>query len=106
MCEGLDRLRAALGEAFCTACRYCMPCPHGVDIPRHMEIHRNWKAFGLDQWARETLKAMPAESGLDNCDRCGACEEKCPNRLSVREILDELAGLRGDAKPAGQREDT
>jgi predicted aldo/keto reductase-like oxidoreductase len=27
MCAGLDRLRATLGDRFCTMCRYCQPCP-------------------------------------------------------------------------------
>jgi len=98
MCEGLDRLRAELGDTFCTACRYCMPCPQGIDIPRHMQAHRNWRCFGLDAWAREELKRIPAEQSLDNCDRCGACEEKCPGRLGVREMLEELAGLRNGGK--------
>jgi uncharacterized protein len=93
LCEGLDRLRERLGSRLCTACRYCMPCPQGVDIPRHLELYRYWKAFGLTQAARDGLRAVPAESGLARCTFCGECEKKCPNQIPVREMLKELGTL-------------
>ncbi|MEI6788782.1 MAG: aldo/keto reductase [bacterium] len=92
MCEGLDRLRATLGDRFCTACRYCMPCPQGVDIPRHMEVYRNWKCFGLAGWPQSGLKGIPAEQSATRCNECGACETKCPNTLGIRTMLHELLG--------------
>jgi uncharacterized protein len=93
MCEGLDRLRASLGEQFCTGCRYCMECPSGVDIPRLMHVYNNWKSFGLESWAREELKAVPAEKSAAKCNDCGACEKKCPNVLPVRARFKELAKI-------------
>jgi hypothetical protein len=94
MCEGLDRLREALGERFCTRCGYCMPCPEGVDIPRVMEIYRNWKAFGLEAWAARALAGMPEEKSVARCTACGACVEACPNDLSIPRVFEELAALR------------
>ena len=93
MCEGLDHLREGLGIQFCTACRYCMPCKEGVNIPRYMELYRNWRCFGLTETTRASLKAIPADQNRENCSDCGVCEEKCPNELPVREILKELAEL-------------
>ena len=93
MCEGLDRLRESLGNKFCTACRYCMPCEEGVNIPRYMELYRNWKCFGLEDTVRDALKSIPADQNRENCSECGVCEEKCPNDLPVREMLKELAQL-------------
>ena len=94
MCGGIDRLRESLGEGFCTACGYCMPCPQGVNIPRHMCTHNNWKAFGLEEAARDILKGIPEDQSAGLCDECGECEEKCPNSLSVRESLKELVALK------------
>ncbi|MEI7436519.1 MAG: aldo/keto reductase [bacterium] len=90
MCEGLDRLRATLGERFCTTCRYCMPCPQGVDIPRHMEVYRNWKCFGLADWPQHGLNPIPEAQRASLCNECGECEKKCPNTLGIREMLREL----------------
>jgi predicted aldo/keto reductase-like oxidoreductase len=95
LCAGLDRLRAAWGNRFCTNCRYCMPCPSGVDISRHMEIHRNWKGFGLDAWARAALRGIPEDKRMAKCNDCGACEEKCPNTLPIRATFKELRALAG-----------
>lgn len=93
MCEGLDRLRAELGDKFCTACRYCMPCPEGVDIPRHLDLYRQWKAFGLEDAARRGVARMPEEKSLARCTKCGACVAACPNDLPVPDMLAELARL-------------
>jgi len=93
MCAGLDRLRDTLGDRICTACRYCQPCPQGVDIPRYMELYRTWKCFGLKDHVRGNLKDIKPENSLDRCNECGLCEDKCPTHLSVRETLKELKGM-------------
>ncbi len=95
MCEGLDRLRAELGDKFCTGCRYCMPCPEGVDIPRHMDLYRQWKAFGLEESVKQNVQRMPEAKSLTRCTKCGACIQACPNDLQVPDMLDELSRLAG-----------
>ncbi|MBN2451428.1 MAG: aldo/keto reductase [Lentisphaeria bacterium] len=95
LCEGLDRLRAELGDRFCTGCRYCMPCPQGVDIPRYMGLYRNWRAFGLEESVRRQLAAVPAEKRRERCNACGACREACPNDLDVPTILKAFDALEG-----------
>ncbi len=90
MCAGVDRLREELGDKICTACRYCMPCPQGVKIPRYMELYRKWKCFGLESAVRDALEAMPEDQSAANCTECGECEDKCPNELKIRDILQEL----------------
>ena len=94
MREGLERLRKGLGDKFCTSCRYCMDCPSGVDIPRHMQIWNTWKTWGLEDWARQEVANIPENQSATLCDECGACEEKCPNDLPVREHLKEVLALR------------
>jgi len=93
LCEGLDRLRQELGDRFCTACKYCLPCPQGIDIPRHLELYRSWRVFGLEDYVRGKLKAMPAEQRAAKCTDCGLCTEACPNDLPVAEMLKELQDL-------------
>jgi len=93
MCARLDELREAMDGNICTACRYCMPCPHEVDISGHLELHRNWKGFGLAEAASAALLGIPEEHSMAQCDDCGACEKKCPNNLPVRQMLAELREL-------------
>ena len=93
MSEGVEKLREKLGDQFCTSCRYCSECPESLEIWRLMEVWQNWKAFGLEEWARNALSNMPEEKRPDRCTQCGACEEKCPNDLHIRERLAELKAL-------------
>jgi len=93
MCEGVDRLRSALGDAFCTECRYCHPCPQGVNISRYMQLYNSWKAFGLVEGVRKELAGFPEQWRATNCNECGSCESKCPNNLPIRERLKEMRAL-------------
>lgn len=72
----------------CTACRYCMPCPHGVDIP---ENFRAWNDLGMYGPASSLLtfwrRFIPASAKADQCVQCYACEEKCPQHLPIVESL-------------------
>ncbi|MBN1258009.1 MAG: aldo/keto reductase [Planctomycetes bacterium] len=93
LCEALEKMRNILGDKFCTTCRYCMPCPQNVNIPRYMKAYQYWKCFGLKDWARKTVAETPKEQQASHCNDCGECEEKCPNDLPIRERLQELSKL-------------
>ena len=75
----------------CTGCRYCMPCPAGVDIPHNFRI---WNDFGMYRnkgdvhwnWTQNTDEGSKAK----NCIECGQCEEACPQKLNIRENLKAL----------------
>lgn len=92
-CEGLERIRAGLGDKVCTNCRYCMSCSENINIPQYMELYMHWKAFGLEDAARTGLKNVPESRRMDKCTDCGTCEEKCPNSLPIRDTFKELSGL-------------
>ena len=78
-----------------------MPCPEGVDIPHHMGLFRNWKVLGLDaksknwpgSWVQNAIHTVPEEQRVTKCNKCGQCEEKCPNELAIRDTLAQLAEL-------------
>jgi len=89
----LEKLDSRLGGRICTGCRYCMPCPQGIDIPRHMELYRMWKAFGLEEHVRNSLKGIDPKVGASACRECGRCEKACPNRLEITKSLKALRRL-------------
>lgn len=71
----------------CTGCRYCMPCPKGVDIPKNFAIWNHYSMYGDKGHLAREWKNMPAEKKADNCVKCGKCEAICPQKLSIREDL-------------------
>ncbi|MDO8684656.1 MAG: aldo/keto reductase [Armatimonadota bacterium] len=90
----LDEFRA-IGDKFCTACRYCMDCPHGINIPRNFSLHNRARVYGLIDWARSEYAGMKDEAKAGACIRCGECEPKCPNKLPIMDQLEEVAALLG-----------
>lgn len=75
----------------CTACRYCMPCPFGVDIPRNFAIWNNYAMYGNAGGAKwNYYHDMKPESRADQCRQCGACEKVCPQAIKIRENLVEV----------------
>ncbi len=85
-------------KAGCTGCRYCMPCPSGVDIPSCFELHNGAHIFGDKQVARIMYllrlggvgdSGAPSLASL--CQECGECEEKCPQELPISELLKDVA---------------
>ena len=70
----------------CTGCRYCMPCPGGVDIPRVFGIWNQYARYENRHTAWD-YKRMRPETKPDVCLKCGACESKCPQGLHIIEDL-------------------
>ncbi len=76
----------------CTGCRYCMPCPFGVDIPRNFAIWNNYGMYhNTDATKHRYFENMKAEERADRCKSCGACEKVCPQKLPIREHLVRVA---------------
>ncbi len=90
----LDQFKA-LGDNFCTGCRYCMPCPQGVNIPQNFSLYNLANVYGLHDVARGQYNGMKAEERADKCTACGECETKCPNALPVIEQLQKVKEMFG-----------
>jgi hypothetical protein len=80
----------------CTGCRYCMPCPSGVDIPGNFNMLNNATMFGSASTMKMVYKMyMPETERASNCAKCGECEEKCPQHLPIKEKLEEVSKVLG-----------
>ena len=90
----ISRVRSIIREkekVGCTGCRYCMPCPNGVDIPATF-FHYNLmyiegkKTGARFEYARNVgLQKDPAFA--TQCIGCGKCEKHCPQHIQIREML-------------------
>lgn len=87
--EQVEALRRELGTSFCRRCGYCAPCTVGIDIPNSFLFHGYLSRYGLAGWARGRYEALSAHAS--DCVACGACEERCPYQLPIREMLKKVA---------------
>ena len=71
----------------CTGCRYCMPCPAGINIPAAFHSLNSLSLFGnvmaiYDYAAEAGFTQNP--SWTSQCIDCGKCERACPQNIEIR----------------------
>ena len=93
--EVLEKVKKIIREkekVGCTGCRYCMPCPKGVDIPGIFRCYNAMftesKSQGRFQFA-QTVGLTKEPAFATQCVRCGKCEQHCPQNIPIREKLKE-----------------
>ncbi|MCI6617770.1 MAG: aldo/keto reductase [Prevotella sp.] len=89
----------------CTDCKYCMPCPYGVDIPG-VFAHYN-KCLNESNVPHRTQdpayarmrkvflvgydRSVPKLRQADHCIGCGACEPMCPQKIRIPREMHRIA---------------
>ncbi|MFI5368539.1 MAG: aldo/keto reductase, partial [Spirochaetia bacterium] len=81
-------------DLYCTGCKYCMPCPQEVNIPRIFEAMNHARIWGLDDAAKKMYREIGTNQWVtgkkaDACIECGECEEKCPQKIPIIAQLKE-----------------
>lgn len=76
----------------CTACRYCTDgCPRKISIPdlfADMNAKKQYKDWNSDYY----YSVHTTEHGkASDCIGCGKCEKACPQHLSIRKLLKQVA---------------
>lgn len=74
----------------CTACRYCMPCPFGVDIPRNFSIYNDFKRTGNSFTTSVTNITLEDKCKSYNCVKCMTCVPKCPQHIDIPTELEKI----------------
>jgi len=92
--EAMMKENERLAGLYCTGCKYCMPCPNGVNIPEIFTIMNYHRVYGITEFAKKSyaeIGTVPWRK-FENaaaCVECGECEKKCPQGIPVIEQLKE-----------------
>ena len=90
----IDTIRKELGTQFCRRCNYCQPCAKGINISGCFLFHGYLARYGLADWAKDRYAAIPVKASA--CIECGACENRCPYNLPIRQMLKKVAADFGE----------
>ena len=90
----IDDIRRSLGTQFCRRCNYCAPCSAGISIYSMFLMEGYYKRYGLKEWSTARYKAMDKKAS--DCIGCGACEDRCPYNLPIRQMLKKVEALFGE----------
>ncbi len=71
----------------CTGCRYCMPCPAGVNIPGNFSIWNHYSIYGNKEQLKGSWNNLADNEKAHNCVKCGKCEKVCPQKITIRDHL-------------------
>ena len=88
----------------CNDCKYCMPCPYGIDIPAifvHYNKCKNEGTLPVDAGLKEYRenrrkylisldRAVPRDRQPDHCIQCGQCEPHCPQNIHIPRELAKI----------------
>jgi predicted aldo/keto reductase-like oxidoreductase len=73
-------------SAFCTSCKYCLPCPAGIDIPAVMTAIQDERYWGWGKTAQARYDNISGNKA-DVCTKCGKCEKVCTQNLQISEEM-------------------
>lgn len=95
------------GTIPCTGCRYCMPCPYGLNIPAifaHYNKCVNDNALPKDsqnpqyrKFRRAFLigydRSVPKLRQAAHCIGCGQCKPHCPQHIDIPAEMNKIDGF-------------
>ena len=87
---GIVKILNAKIKVPCTGCRYCMPCPQGVDIPGIFSAYNRRYTEGLAAGIKDYFMCTilrKNQTMASKCIGCGACEKCCPQHIAIRQEL-------------------
>ncbi len=75
----------------CTDCKYCMPCPVGVNIPGNfMNYNKSYMYEDLEMASHIYQNKYKEEQRASACIECGECEPQCPQSIKIMDRLKEV----------------
>lgn len=88
----------------CTGCKYCMPCPYGLDIPGIFAQYN--KCMDKGNYPEDTQspnyrkarrafligmdRSVPKQRQPNHCIGCGSCQSKCPQHIHIPDEMQKI----------------
>jgi predicted aldo/keto reductase-like oxidoreductase len=97
----VDRVREKYQEICpipCTQCRYCMPCPNGVNIPRNFKVYNEGAIYNAPDFARRAYGWISEDARASACIQCQECEELCPQSILISEWMGRVHAVLGEGQ--------
>ena len=106
--EWLEGETASLIKSYptidCNDCKYCMPCPYGLDIPAILthynrcvnrgQVPESQQAKNYQEARRAFLvgydRSVPRLRQADHCIQCRACVPHCPQQIDIPAQLQRI----------------
>lgn len=73
-------------EYGCTGCRYCMPCPQNIDIPKAIGYYNQLPVYDNADTIYIEYSWMAPDTA-EKCVTCRKCENVCPQSLPISDIM-------------------
>ena len=88
----------------CTGCKYCMPCPYGINIPEIFAYYnkcvteekypqsmeqKDYKKL-RNEYLKNYDKAVPTLRQADHCIGCRQCAPHCPQSINIPNELQRI----------------
>ena len=79
----------------CTGCSYCTDgCPAGIPIPQYFALYNEHKRDGWQVNAKDRYQAIRSRyAPAGNCISCGNCQQNCPQKLRIPELLKQVSAI-------------
>lgn len=109
MLEEIADVYANFKTVPCTGCKYCMPCPYGIDIPTVFDHYNKclnegyvMNDTGADAEERREFRrarraflvgydrAVPSFRQADHCIGCKHCVNECPQGINIPEQMERI----------------
>lgn len=103
--HGIARKLVAMKAVPCNDCKYCMPCPYGIDIPGIFVHYNKCRNEGTlpgstadkdyARLRREYLigldRSVPRLRQADHCIGCSQCAPHCPQDIDIPGELHKIS---------------
>ncbi len=80
----------------CTGCSYCVEvCPKRIPIPTIFSVYNEFLAAKISCEDAKN-KILSFDNRINKCEKCGKCEENCPQGIKIREELEKVSKIVGE----------